>query len=130
MPIPLFSLGFYTDEILGTIYSDLTPEEAYTRIPQNLLTDPEFRTCGRDEIFKSMAGLLIGESFRAVWSHSQYIEKYVLITKTGFRLPHVSISPDSLGPKEEEIITIGADKELPVEFINNIVANQIGRAHV
>jgi hypothetical protein len=122
MPVPLFSVGFYTDEKLGAIYVDLTPEEAYTKIPHNVITDPEFRTCGRDETFKNMAGLLIGESFRAVWHHSQYIDKYILITKTGFRLAQVSISPDSLSPKEE-IITLGADKELPTQFIHNIVAN-------
>ena len=123
MPIPLFSVGFYTDENLVTIYADLSPEEAYTKIHENIRDDPEFRSYGRDEIFKNMAGLLIGESFRAVWHQSQYIDKYILITKTGFRLTQVSISPDSLGHDQEEIITVGADKELQVHFINNIVAN-------
>lgn len=119
MPIPLFTVGFYTDEKLDNAYTDLSPDEAYTKISQ--VTDPEFRTCGRDEIFKNMAGLLIDESFRAVWRGSLYIDKYILITKTGFRLAAISISPDSLG--QDDIITVGADKELPVHFINNIVAN-------
>jgi len=125
MPVPLFSVGFYTDEKLDAIYVDLTPEEAYTQIPQNIIKDQEFRSCGRDEIFKNMAGLLIGESFRAVWHQSQYIDKYILITKTGFRLAQVSISPDSLGHSQDQddIITLGAAKELPAQFINDIISN-------
>jgi hypothetical protein len=119
MPIPLFSVGFYADEQLITIYPDLTPDEAFTKIPENLYADAEFRSCSRDEIYKNMAGLFIGESFRPVWSTA----KYILITKTGFRFPQISISPDSLGHDQDEIITVGADKDLPVHFINNIVAN-------
>ena len=100
----------------------MTPEETYTKIPDNELADPEIRTCGRDDFFKNMAILLIGESFRAVWHKSQFIDKYILITKTGFRLAQVSISPDSLDSEGENVI-LGDNKELPVHFINNIVAN-------
>ena len=117
MPIPLFSVSFYTDEKLVTVYGDLTPEETYTKVSQNVIYEPEFITCSRDDIFKNMAGLLMGEGFRAGWNN---IDKYILISKTG---KQISISPDSLGNEQDEIITVGADKELPVHFINNIVAN-------
>jgi hypothetical protein len=123
MPIPLFSVGFYTEEKIGAVYTDLSPEEAYNKISENVIGNPEFRTCGRDEIFKVMATILTGESFRAVWHDAPYIDKYILITKTGFRYIPVSISPDSLSQDQEEIISLGADKELSVHFINNIVTN-------
>jgi len=120
MPIPLFTVGLYTDEKLVTTYTDLTPEETYTNVSQNVSYESDFRICSRDDIFKNMAGLLVGESFRAAWNNS---DKYILISKIGFRLPQISISPDSLGYDQDEIITVGADKELPVHFINNIVSN-------
>jgi hypothetical protein len=128
MLVPLFSVGFYSSEKQDTIYENLLSEEVYDKIPTNELSRAEFRGLNCNEIYNNMTSLLVDESFRAIWHNSQPNEKYILITKTGFRGDsNFLVSPDSLDGIEEmetnELITLGADKMLPVHIISNTIPN-------
>ena len=125
MRVPLFSVGFYSSEKQDTIYENLLSEEVYDKIPTNELSRADFRGLNCNEIYNNMASLLVDESFRAIWHNSHPTEKYILITKTGFRGDSNLLgSPDSLdGIEEREDTEVGADKILPVHIISNTIPN-------
>jgi hypothetical protein len=83
MPVPLFSVGFYSNEILSEIHENLTPEMVYAKIPSSVLNGVEYDVFSRDLIYNYIAHLLTGESFRLASSKQTPVEKYILVTKTG-----------------------------------------------
>ena len=99
MPVPLFSLGFYKNETIYELVSDLSPEQTFNTLPEHIFKDVDWNTFNRDDIFKMMPLLLVGESFRV--AQSAKLNIYIIITKQSADYDIITINSASIGNDKE-----------------------------
>lgn len=103
MPVPLFSLGFYKNETIYDLMSDLSPEQTFNALPAHIFKDVDWNTFSRDEIFNHLSRLLVGESICV--AQSAKLNLYILITKQSVDHDIITINQSVVGnDKESECV--------------------------